>query len=228
VLALGVLENDVVRLEPLRPDHAEALTAAAQEEAGAGLYALAPVPVELAGMRAYVSAALAAAEARREVPYAIVRKVGAPDGPDDRVAGSVRFMNLEWWSWPPGAIRVAGEPRRAQSGDAPDVVEIGHAWLAASAVRTAVNTAACLLMLAHAFDVWRVHRVTLKTDARNARSRAAIARIGARLEGILRSHLPAADGIIRDTAMYSLLPGEWPETKLRLESALARAHDGGQ
>jgi RimJ/RimL family protein N-acetyltransferase len=91
-----------------------------------------------------------------------------------------------------------------------------------------VNTAACLLMLEHAFDAWRVHRVTLKTDARNARSRAAIERIGARLEGVLRSHLPAADGIIRDTAMYSLLPGEWPETKLRLESALGRAHDGGR
>ena len=235
MLAPGVLENDVVRLEPLRPDHADALTAAAQEqgqaaqEPGAGLYALAPVPVELAGMRAYVSAALAAADARREVPYAIVRKVGKVGSPGgDRVAGSVRFMNLEWWSWPPGAIRVAGEPRRAQAGDAPDVVEVGHAWLAASAVRTAVNTAACLLMLAHAFDAWRVHRVTLKTDARNARSRAAIERIGARLEGILRSHLPAADGIIRDTAMYSLLPGEWPETKLRLESALGRAHDGGR
>ena len=229
MLATGALENDFVRLEPLGPGHVGELAAAAQEDPG--LYGLAPVPGDAEGMQAYVRAALADAAALRAVPYAIVRKARGGDrsARGDRIAGSVRFMSLEWWTWPDRPsfpIRVAGEPRQAQAGHPPDVVEIGHAWLAASAVRTAVNTAACLLMLAHAFEVWRVHRVTLKTDARNARSRAAIDRIGARFEGILRSHLPAADGIVRDTAMYSLLPGEWPETKQRLESALARAQNG--
>jgi len=234
VIATGILENAFVRLEPLRLDHVGALVAAAQE--APGLYALAPVPADADGMDAYVRAALADAEALRVVPYAIVRKApgiggdrsagGDQSGGGDRIVGSVRFMSLEWWRWPDRPIHVAGEPRQAEAGDPPDVVEVGHAWLAASAVRTAVNTSACLLMLAHAFEVWRVHRVTLKTDARNARSRAAIDRIGARFEGVLRSHLPAADGIVRDTAMYSLLPGEWPDVKQRLESALARAQNG--
>jgi RimJ/RimL family protein N-acetyltransferase len=89
-----------------------------------------------------------------------------------------------------------------------------------------VNTAACLLMMAHAFDAWRVHRLTLKTDVRNHRSRAAIERLGGQFEGVLRSHLPAADGIVRDTAMYSVLPREWPAIKVRLESALASAQYG--
>lgn len=220
MIATGILENAFVRLEPLRLDHVGALAAAAQESPG--LYALAPVPSDAEGMNAYVRAALADADALRVVPYAIVLKGTG----GDRVVGSVRFMSLEWWSWPARPIHVAGEPRQAEAGDPPDVVEIGHAWLAASAVRTAANTSACLLMLAHAFEVWRVHRVTLKTDVRNARSRAAIDRIGARFEGVLRSHLPAADGIVRDTAMYSLLPGEWPDAKQRLESALARAQNG--
>jgi RimJ/RimL family protein N-acetyltransferase len=211
------LANAFVRLEPLALDHVEPLTAAAAEDPTE--YALAPVPTDLAGMRTYVQAALADAAAGRAVPFAIVRPNGA-------VVGSTRFMSLEWWSWPAGPIRVAGEPRRMDEGAPPDVVEIGHAWLAASAIRTAANTAACLLLMTHAFERWRVHRLTLKTDARNARSRAAIARLGGTFEGILRSHLPAADGIVRDTAMFSMLPGEWPAAKLRLESALARGQDG--
>jgi N-acetyltransferase len=219
---VGVLENAPVRLEPLGLPHVDALAAAAAEDPG--LYAVAPVPTDLAGMRGYVETALAEAEAGRAIPFAIVRR--RPTG--DVVVGSTRYMSLEWWTWPPGPVRVAGEPRRREAGDAPDVVEIGHAWLAASALRTEVNTAACLLLMTHAFEVWRVHRLTLKTDARNARSRAAIERMGGRFEGILRAHLPAADGIVRDTAMFSIVAGEWPAAKLRLESALARGHDGRQ
>jgi RimJ/RimL family protein N-acetyltransferase len=216
------LENAFVRLESLRADHADALHAAAREEPG--LYALAPVPVEAAGMRAYVDRALADAAAGQAVPFAIARK--ARGQPSDRIVGCTRFMSLEWWSWPPGAVQTPGEPRRADRGDPPDVVEIGHVWLAASSLRTAVNTAACLLMMAHAFDTWRVHRLTLKTDVRNHRSRAAIERLGGQFEGVLRAHLPAADGIVRDTAMYSVLPREWPAIKVRLESALASAQYG--
>jgi len=129
-------------------------------------------------------------------------------------------MNREWWSWPPGPIAVPGEPRRAAAGDPPDVAELGHGWLEPSAQRTAVFMATSLLLLGHAFDTWRVHRLVLKTDARNARSRGAIEKLGATFEGILRAHLPAADGVVRDTAMYSLVPAEWPRVRKRLESAL--------
>ena len=111
---------------------------------------------------------------------------------------------------------MEGEPRRREA-DPPDVVEIGHAWLTPSAQRTGVFPAACLLLFTEAFERWRVHRVTLKTDARNQRSRAAIARLGGTFEGILRSHLPAADGRIRDTAMFSVLAAEWPAIRKQLE-----------
>jgi RimJ/RimL family protein N-acetyltransferase len=75
-------------------------------------------------------------------------------------------------------------------------------------------------MLRHAFEVWRVRRVTLKTDARNARSRANIERLGCRLDGVLRAHMPAEDGGVRDSAFYSLLSSEWPEARARLASRL--------
>ena len=105
---------------------------------------------------------------------------------------------------------------------APDVVEIGATFLAASAQRTPVNTEAKLLMLTHAFEVWGVLRVSLKTDARNERSRAAIERLGARYDGTLRRHMPAygPGGGPRDSAFFSILSEEWPEVKSRLQSRL--------
>jgi RimJ/RimL family protein N-acetyltransferase len=72
------------------------------------------------------------------------------------------------------------------------------------------------MMMHHAFEVWRVHRLVLKTDARNERSRAAILRLGGHFEGVLRAHLPAADGRVRDTAMFSIIEAEWPEVRARL------------
>ena len=100
-------------------------------------------------------------------------------------------------------------------------MEIGWTWLAADAQRTAINTEAKLLMLGHAFEAWRVRRVNLRTDSRNLRSRAAIERLGAKLDGILRAHMPASDGGVRDTATYSLLATEWPQAKERLAGRLA-------
>ncbi len=211
----GPLANAVVRLEPLSRDHVGALLEAATEDRAS--YAIAPIPGDRPTMLAYVDAALADAEACRAVPYAIVQPRSG------RVVGSVRLMNLEWWTWPHGPVHVEGDPRRAGAGDGPDAAEIGHAWLAASAQRTAVKTAACLLMMRQAFDVWRVHRLVLKTDRRNERSRAAIERLGGRFEGILRQHLPAADGIVRDTAMFSIVRAEWPEVEARLAAVVALA-----
>jgi N-acetyltransferase len=181
-----ILEGGEVRLEPLGLAHLEALVAAAAESRAT--YGLTHVPQDAAEMRAYIETALAT----DCVPFATVWR--------ERVVGSTRFGNIERWS----------------GGDTIDAVEIGWTWLAASAQRGPVNTRAKILMLDHAFDVWHVRRVTLKTDARNARSRAAIERVGARLDGILRAHMPAADGGVRDSAVFSILAAEWPAARARL------------
>jgi RimJ/RimL family protein N-acetyltransferase len=119
-------------------------------------------------------------------------------------------MEIERWRWP--------SPRPEPAPLGPDAVEIGATWLAHSAQRTAINTEAKLLMLRHAFEIWRVYRVTLLTDARNLRSRAAIERLGARCDGILRGHMPAFDGSgVRDSACYSILASEWRSVRARLE-----------
>ena len=115
-------------------------------------------------------------------------------------------------------VSVAGEALV----ETPDAVEIGSTWLAPSAQRTAINTHAKLLMLTHAFEAWAVLRVTLKTDARNLRSRAAIERIGARFDGVLRAHMPAFDGGVRDTAFYSIVAVEWPELRRALLDRVLR------
>jgi RimJ/RimL family protein N-acetyltransferase len=217
-LAVGVLERAEVRLEPLALSHTAALTEAATRDRST--YGLAPVPRDADETARYVADALADQAAGRGLPFAVVRPAAA----GGRVVGSIRFMSLEWWRWPPGPIAVAGEPRQSPA-DPPDVVEIGHAWLEPGAQRTGVFPASCLLMLAHAFEAFGVHRVTLKTDARNARSRAAIAKVGGRFEGILRAHLPAADGRVRDTAMFSIVAAEWPTAREQLESTLAAAQN---
>jgi RimJ/RimL family protein N-acetyltransferase len=200
-----MLEAERVRLEPLGVGHVEALVAAAGESRGT--YGLTRVPDGAEAMRAYVDAALADAARGEGVPFATVDKQSG------RVVGSTRFCSIEHWAW----TTTPPEPRPVGA----DAVEIGWTWLAASAQRTHVNSEAKLLMLAHAFDVWRVRRVNLKTDARNLRSRANIERVGARLDGILRAHMPAADGGVRDSAMYSILASEWPTVRDRL-AALRR------
>jgi RimJ/RimL family protein N-acetyltransferase len=192
-----------VRLEPLSFDHLESLARAASGPRET--YRLTFVPEGAEAMRRYVQTALALRDAGAAVPFATVRL------DDGRVVGSTRFFNLEYWAWPAGP-RVPPDP--------PDAAEIGWTWLAADAQRTAINTEAKLLMLGHAFERWQVRRVNLRTDARNVRSRTAIERLGAKLDGILRRHLPAADGGVRDTASYSLLAEEWPASKERLSKRL--------
>ena len=130
-----------------------------------------------------------------------------------RIVGSTRFGNIEYWSWPAGNPNQRGE-------DLPDAVEIGWTWLSADAQRTGIKTEAKLLMLTHAFEGWRVHRVWLMTDPRNTPSREAILRLGARFDGVLRAHTVGADGTVRDSAAYSIVDGEWPGLKERLQSRL--------
>ncbi len=102
-------------------------------------------------------------------------------------------------------------------------MEIGSTWLAASAQGSYVNPEIKLLMLRHAFDTWRVRRVTFKTDARNEQSRRAIARLGATFEGVLRAHKFASDGTVRDTACFSILRDEWPAVQQELVQRVTRS-----
>ena len=101
-------------------------------------------------------------------------------------------------------------------------LEIGNTWLGKAVWRTAINTEAKLLLLRHAFEELGCNRVQLKTDGRNLRSQAAIARLGAVREGVLRAHMVMPDGWLRDTVMFSILAPEWPAVRARLEGFLAR------
>jgi N-acetyltransferase len=101
-------------------------------------------------------------------------------------------------------------------------VEIGSTWHAPRIWRTAINTECKYLLLRHAFESLGCNRVQLKTDLRNLRSQAAIARLGAVREGVLRSHMIMPDGWVRDTVMFSILAAEWPAVKTGLEAKLAR------
>jgi N-acetyltransferase len=201
-----LLQGKHVRLEPLERHHAEGLAAAAA--ADPSLYQWSPVPQGESEARKYIDTALAWRDAGTAVPFATVRV------DDGTVIGSTRFFNLERWSWPPG--------HASHGRSAPDVCEIGYTWLTRSAVRTAANTEAKMLMLTHAFETWHVLCVCFHTDSRNARSRAALERIGGQFEGVLRAHRMAADYIARDSVRYSILAAEWPAVKQRLVDLMAR------
>ena len=197
----ALLQGTHIRLEPLGHHHVEGLVSAAA--ADPSLYRWSPVPQGKAEAIRYVDTALAWRDAGSAEPFAIVRMS------DDLVIGSTRFWNLEHWSWP------SGHPLHGRG--TPDACEIGYTWLSRPAIRTGANTEAKRLMLTYAFETWRVLRVCLHTDARNERSRAAIARIGGQMEGILRAHRMAADFIPRDSVRFSILASEWPEVKRRLD-----------
>ena len=198
------LQGDHVRLEPLELRHAEGLAAASAVDAS--LYHWSPVPQGTSEAVKYIETALAWRNAGTALAFATVR-LG-----DGVVIGSTRFFDIERWAWP------QGHPLHGRS--APDVCEIGYTWLTRDAIRTPANTEAKLLMLTHAFETWKVHRVCLHTDVRNQRSRNAIERIGGHFEGILRAHRMAADFIPRDSARYSIIAVEWPEAKRRLAGRL--------
>lgn len=184
-----------MRLEPLARRHAPALFAAGQADS-IWTYLLIPRFASVAETEVWIDEALTAQGNGSEVPYTTVRVS------DGVVVGSTRFLDI----------------KRAHR-----TLEIGWTWLAPEAQRTPVNTEAKYLMLRRAFDEWGALRVQLKTDARNEKSRAAIQRIGAKFEGVLRKQLLRAhDGYQRDSAMFSVIAPEWPEAKAALEAKLAR------
>ncbi len=141
-------------------------------------------------------------------PFAIVRLH------DNVVIGSSRIFNIERWAWK--------RDHPCYGRKYPDAGEIGYTWLDYSAIRSGVNTEVKLLLLTLAFEKWQVSRICFHADNRNERSKAAIERLGAKFEGILRSHRLAQDGIARDSARFSITATEWVEVKQRLEKFLSR------
>jgi RimJ/RimL family protein N-acetyltransferase len=193
------LDGRIVRLEPLRPDHEEGLWEASRAPETWRWISLAQ-PRTPADVHAMVEEALAEAEQGRELPFVTIAQQS------DAVIGSTRYLALhpEWRS-----------------------LEIGSTWLVPSAWGTGANTEAKLLQLADAFERLGCRRVELKTDALNARSRAAIAALPAQFEGIHRQHMLVRGGENRDTAWYSILDSEWPTVRDRLRDRLrARAVTG--
>lgn len=203
-----MLEGRHVRLEPLSLSHLPGLLAVA--EGRRETFGLTSVPRDRAGLQRYVDTALADSARGQALPFATV------DRQSNRVLGSTRFFAFEFWP-----VEEPDSPLARPPG-IPQAVEIGWTWLAPKAQRTPINTEAKRLMLALAFERWGVLRVSLKTDERNLRSRAAIERLGAKLDGILRANMPASDGGVRNTAYYSLLASEWPTVRARLDARLAR------
>lgn len=202
------LAGEHVRLLPLSLEHLPALVAAAGEDRSN--YQWTWVPDGEAAMRVYVEEALALRAERKAIPFATtVAETG-------QVVGCTRFANFEYHAWAPGSTHARG-------ADVPDGVEIGWTWLAHSAQRTKANTEAKWLMLRFAFEELGVRVVRLNTDRRNVRSRAAIERIGGRLDGILRANRAATDDTVRDSAAYSIIESEWPEVDAALRERLARA-----
>jgi RimJ/RimL family protein N-acetyltransferase len=192
------LSGNHVRVEPLSTAHIEQLAAAGNEQRDT--YAYTHVPHDIASAKSYVDDALTDRAAGGSIPSAVI------DLRRNTAVGSTRLFDFASWS----------------GREFPDAAEIGHTWYAASAQRSAINTETKLLLLTHTFETWQVARMTIKTDARNDRSRNAILRLGAKFEGIRRAHQLATDGTIRDTAYYSIVATEWPAVRENLRRRLAR------
>jgi RimJ/RimL family protein N-acetyltransferase len=203
--SIGIgLHGTEVSLVPLGVEHAEALALAAAESRDS--YGFSPVPQGIDEVQQYIASALRARDKGLRFAFATVWR--------GRVVGSTSYADYEPWKWPEGSA--------LQRTDRPDVLEIGYTWLAASAQRTRCNTEAKRLMLEQAFEIWQVHRVCLRTDVRNERSRNAIARLGAQFEGVRRADKPSSDGLVRDSAFFSIVLAEWPAVRARLAEQLAR------
>jgi N-acetyltransferase len=187
------LEGRLVRLEPLSPDHVqELITAAADGELWKLWYTSVPHPDN---MMAEIERRLGLQAKGSMLPFAIRRKdTGA-------VCGMSTYMNID-------AVNVR--------------VEIGSTWYARSAQRTGINTEAKLLLLRHAFEDLQCIAVEFRTHRMNHQSRAAIERLGARQDGILRNHMRMPDGTLRDTVVFSIIESEWPTVRRHLQHLLSR------
>jgi N-acetyltransferase len=187
------LEQGPVRLVPLELCHEDGLKAAAADGA---LWTIRVTSVpEPEQTRAYIENALKARAEGHRLPFAVLHV------PSGQVIGSTSYHDIV-----PALSRL----------------EIGWTWYAQSHQRSAVNTTAKLLLMRHAFETLGAKVVGWRTDNFNFASQRAIERLGARKDGVIRHHAPRRDGTVRDTVMYSLLAGEWPEVKAQLLWQLSR------
>ena len=181
------LEGEQVRLEPLATAHAQGLSEAIQDgELHRLWYTIVPSPEQVP---AWIEASLQAQQAGKAVPFAVRRRR------DGRIVGSTRYMNIE-----PTQRRL----------------EIGTTFYAASVQRSGLNTECKRLLLSHAFEALRCIAVEFRTHWFNHRSREAIARLGAKQDGVLRKHQQLADGSFRDTVVFSITDDEWPAVRNHL------------
>jgi N-acetyltransferase len=191
------LTGRLVRLVPLRPDHHDALVEAVRDgELWNRWYTSVPTPEEMAQ---YIRDKIAAREAGTANPWVVVRNA------DDQVLGVTTYLGID--------------PLNRR-------VEIGATWQRAGAQGTGANPAAKLLLLAHAFDDLDAIAVEFRTHFHNRESRSAIERLGAKLDGVLRSHQIGYDGTLRDTAVYSVTAAEWPTVRVGLEYRLRTRLEG--
>ena len=199
ILTCGALAGNIVRLEPLSPEHVPGLQMAA-EGAATSPFATVPAPETVED---YVAHSLARRDTGAYAPFAQVEVATG------RVVGHTAYLTPRWM--PDGRLFA---------------VEVGSSWLSPTVRGTAINPAAKLLLLTQALEDWGVDRVDIKTDARNEVARGAIAALGATFEGILRawqpSLAPGEEGRTRDTAMFAITPQQWPEVRTRLAERIER------
>jgi N-acetyltransferase len=187
------LEGAYVRLDPLTPQHAEALMRAGEPDE---IWTWLPYrPRTREEFARYIDDALAGQAAGTQLPFALIECASG------EAVGSTRYLNIS--------------PRDRR-------LEIGGTWLAPRAQRTAINTECKYLLLRHAFEARGCLRVELKTDARNTNSQRAIERIGASKEGVFRKHMLAQHAYQRDSVYYSIIDDDWPAVRARLEAMLGR------
>ncbi|WP_019141627.1 GNAT family N-acetyltransferase [Noviherbaspirillum massiliense] len=187
------LKGRLAVLEPLTATHHDALVAAASDgELWKLWYTSVPAPAKT---RDYIETALDMRDRHGAMPFVI------RDNRNGDVVGSTRYFNVD------------AANRR---------LEIGHTWHARSAQRTGINTECKLMLLAHAFETLKCIAVEFRTHWMNQQSRAAIARLGAKQDGILRNHQIASDGSYRDTVVFSIIESEWPAVKRHLQFKLER------
>jgi N-acetyltransferase len=186
------LTGNHVRLEPMRPAHAAALLEAGR---AAEIWEWMPTrPVNETTMEGWLDKAMQAESQGREYPFVVLLVHSG------RLVGSTRYLDVQ-------------EDDRT--------VEIGWTWYAPDTWGGVVNPQAKYLLMRHAFDDWGAIRVALKTDVRNLHSQAAIKKLGAKYEGLLRNQRIRPDGSYRDTVVFSITDREWPAVKSRLVSRIA-------
>ena len=189
-LEATTLTHARVRLEPFEERHRAGLTAAA--EANVSIFAHMPFPIAERGYGPWFDWLRAEQAAGRWIPHAVIE-------PGGRIVGQSCYLTI----------------RPEHSG-----VEIGGTWYARAAQGTAINPAAKLLLLEHAFACG-AERVEFKTDAQNAQSRAALAKLGAAFEGIFRRQMRRPNGTMRDNAYFSVIREDWPALRARIEARIA-------